>query len=98
MTLHKSNSTLKPVSSQVSSCLVYEPPTAHSFMFISDLSHLFDWNTKQLFVMLIAHYTTPKNVSFPTPLVLGLEVILRGDSLVVGNQSSCTMGQDYPTW
>ena len=30
---------------------------------LQDLSSLFDWNTKQLFVMLIMHYRTEKNVS-----------------------------------
>jgi hypothetical protein len=34
-----------------------------SFSQLQDLTHLFDWNTKQLFVMLIAHYKTAKNVS-----------------------------------
>ena len=28
-----------------------------------DFSHLFDWNTKQLFVLLLAHYRTETNVS-----------------------------------
>jgi len=32
----------------------------------ADLTGLFDWNTKQLFVMLIAHYQTSKNVSQPS--------------------------------
>ena len=32
-----------------------------------DLNHLFDWNTKQLFVMLTAHYTTKNTVSHPVP-------------------------------
>lgn len=30
----------------------------------SDLSGLFDWNTKQLFVLVTAHYQTRNNVSF----------------------------------
>lgn len=33
-----------------------------SLTLLTDLSHLFDWNTKELFVMLVAHYHTPKNV------------------------------------
>lgn len=31
-------------------------------LLITDLTSLFDWNTKQLFVMLIAHYKTKRNV------------------------------------
>ena len=31
-------------------------------IYTSDLTSLFDWNTKQLFVMLIAHYKTNRNV------------------------------------
>ncbi len=31
-------------------------------LFFSDLTSLFDWNTKQLFIMLIAHYKTNRNV------------------------------------
>lgn len=30
--------------------------------FFLDLTSLFDWNTKQLFIMLIAHYKTNRNV------------------------------------
>ena len=32
----------------------------------SDLSGLFDWNTKQLFVLVTAHYQTRNNVSSNT--------------------------------
>ena len=33
-------------------------------LFSQDLYNLFDWNTKQLFVMLMAHYKTKRNVKF----------------------------------
>lgn len=37
----------------------------------TDLTPLFNWNTKQLFLYLEAEYTDGKGVSFqPTPLVL----------------------------
>jgi len=39
------------------------------YLDLSDFSHLFDWNTKQLFVLLAANYKTKKNVS-PTDLIL----------------------------
>lgn len=38
-------------------------PKWFALTYLQDLSHLFDWNTKQLFVMLIAYYKTSKNVS-----------------------------------
>ena len=53
-----SNLTSKPVSMSTKSCvLVY-----FDLLSLSDLTSLFDWNTKQLFVMLIAHYKTKRNV------------------------------------
>lgn len=36
----------------------------------SDFSHLFDWNTKQLFVLVVAHYQTRKNASSLHILIL----------------------------
>lgn len=44
----------------------------------ANLSELFDWNTKQLFVMLIAHYTTDHHAV--NQIVLWDKIIKEGDS------------------
>ncbi|KAL5460374.1 hypothetical protein EMCRGX_G033820 [Ephydatia muelleri] len=44
----------------------------------ANFSHLFDWNTKQLFVYVLAEYSTDKNPV--NQVVLWDKIILRGDS------------------
>ena len=70
-----------------------------------DLSSLFDWNTKQLFVLVTAHYRTRNNVrvtvvdvlpvTHPLPqprnqVVLWDRIIRRGDSAILDLRSAAT--------
>ena len=73
--------------------------------FPPDLSSIFDWNTKQLFVLVTAHYQTRNNVratvvdvlpvTHPLPqprnqVVLWDRIIRRGDSAILDLRSAAT--------
>lgn len=60
---------VQSVNSLSWSCLWWPGRIVLVYLDLSDFSHLFDWNTKQLFVLLAANYKTKKNVS-PTDLIL----------------------------
>ncbi|KAF7274171.1 signal peptidase complex subunit Spase22-23 [Rhynchophorus ferrugineus] len=47
----------------------------------TDLSHLFNWNVKQLFLYLTAEYTTPSNEL--NQVVLWDKIVLRGEKTVL---------------
>lgn len=52
-----------------------------SFDIKADLTKLFDWNTKELFLYLYANYSTPNNVV--NQVVLWDKIILRGENPVI---------------
>lgn len=54
----------------------------------ANLSTLFDWNTKQLFVLVTAHYKTRNNPR--NQVVLWDRIIRRGDSAILDLRSAST--------
>ncbi|XP_066245673.1 signal peptidase complex subunit 3 [Euwallacea similis] len=59
----------------------------------TDLTHLFNWNVKQLFLYLTAEYTTPK--SELNQVVLWDKIILRGENAVLDFKN---MNTKYYFW
>ncbi|XP_075234590.1 signal peptidase complex subunit Spase22-23 [Lycorma delicatula] len=59
----------------------------------TDLTHLFNWNVKQLFLYLTAEYSTPKNVL--NQVVLWDKIILRGENAVLDFKN---MNTKYYFW
>jgi len=59
----------------------------------TDLTHLFNWNVKQLFLYLTAEYTTPNNVL--NQVVLWDKIILRGENAALDFKN---MNTKYYFW
>ncbi|XP_055341590.1 signal peptidase complex subunit 3-like [Paramacrobiotus metropolitanus] len=57
-----------------------------------DLSHLFDWNAKQLFVYLIAEYSTPAKPASQNQVVLWDRIIKRGENAKISQRK---FSQEY---
>lgn len=64
-----------------------------TFNLQTDLTHLFNWNVKQLFLYLTAEYTTPNNVL--NQVVLWDKIILRGENAVLDFKN---MNTKYYYW
>uniref|UniRef100_A0A1B6KPJ9 Signal peptidase complex subunit 3 n=1 Tax=Graphocephala atropunctata TaxID=36148 RepID=A0A1B6KPJ9_9HEMI len=64
-----------------------------TFNLKTDLSHLFNWNVKQLFLYLTAEYTTHNNVL--NQVVLWDKIILRGENAVLDFKN---MNTKYYFW
>ena len=95
-----SNSTLKLVCQDVLKYIIFI--SLHALA-VLDLTSLFDWNTKQLFVMLIAHYKTKRNVRHHSILQYvhvydmhahGVHMYIRTHACT-DHQSGGTLGQDH---
>jgi signal peptidase complex subunit 3 len=59
----------------------------------TDLTHLFNWNVKQLFLYLTAEYSTPSNLL--NQVVLWDKIILRGENSVLDFKN---MNTKYYFW
>ncbi|XP_054263284.1 signal peptidase complex subunit 3-like isoform X2 [Macrosteles quadrilineatus] len=64
-----------------------------TFNLKTDLTHLFNWNVKQLFLYLTAEYTTSNNVL--NQVVLWDKIILRGENAVLDFKN---MNTKYYFW
>lgn len=96
---HKSGVVIKTVKAMVKNVPDYSASKEKNdlgyitFDLQTDLTHLFNWNVKQLFLYLTAEYQTSKNEV--NQVVLWDKIIQRGDNAVLDYQS---MNTKYYFW